>query len=71
VIAVALNTYDLTESDARAAIDRVTRETELPATDPVRFDPAPIIDAIDEFHRRRFGENAKRRDELTAARSQR
>jgi uncharacterized NAD-dependent epimerase/dehydratase family protein len=55
VIAVALNTYDLSESEARAAIDRATRETDLPATDPVRFDPAPIIDAIDAFHRQRFG----------------
>jgi uncharacterized NAD-dependent epimerase/dehydratase family protein len=71
VIAVALNTYDLTESEARSAIDRVTRETELPATDPVRFDPAPIIDAIDEFHRQRLGAKARRGDELTASRSQR
>ena len=54
VIAIALNTYDLSERDARAAIERVVAETELPATDPVRFDPAPIVDAIDEFHRRRF-----------------
>jgi len=54
VIAVALNTYDLSESEARAAIDRVMSETELPATDPVRFDPAPIIDAVDAFHRKRF-----------------
>ena len=54
VIAVALNTYDLDESNARAAIDRVMSETEVPATDPVRFDPAPIIDAIAAFHRQRF-----------------
>src|SRR5437764_8530985 len=54
VIAVALNTYDLSEAEARAAIDRVARETELPATDPVRYDPAPIVDAIDAFHKQRF-----------------
>ena len=54
VIAVALNTFDLSDADARAAIERVSRETDLPATDPVRFDPAPIVDAIDAFHRERF-----------------
>jgi uncharacterized NAD-dependent epimerase/dehydratase family protein len=69
VIAVALNTYDLSESEARAAIDRVIDETELPATDPVRFDPAPIVDAIDDFHRRRFG-TAARHDRLSASRAQ-
>jgi uncharacterized NAD-dependent epimerase/dehydratase family protein len=54
VIAVALNTYDLDDASARAAVERVSRETGLPATDPVRFDPAPIIDAIESFHRSRF-----------------
>jgi uncharacterized NAD-dependent epimerase/dehydratase family protein len=50
VIAVALNTYDLSEEDARRAIDRVQRETGLPTTDTVRFDPAPVADAIARFH---------------------
>ena len=54
VIAIALNTYDLDDAGARAAVERVTRETGLPTTDPVRFDPAPIIDAIEAFHRARF-----------------
>jgi uncharacterized NAD-dependent epimerase/dehydratase family protein len=54
VIAVALNTYDLDDAAARAAVERVGRETGLPATDPVRFDPSPIIDAIEAFHRQRF-----------------
>jgi len=49
-IAVALNTYDLSEQEARAAIARTVDETGLPATDPVRFDPAPIVDAIERFH---------------------
>ena len=34
------------------------RETGLPATDPVRFDPAPIVDAIAEFHRTGSGEGS-------------
>ncbi|HJU89115.1 MAG TPA: DUF1611 domain-containing protein [Gemmatimonadaceae bacterium] len=53
VIALSLNTYDLSDRAARAAIARATRETGLPCTDPVRYDPAPIVDAIDSFHRRR------------------
>ena len=49
-IAVAMNTYDLSEPAARDAIRRTEDETGLPATDPVRFDPAPIVDAIERFH---------------------
>jgi len=49
-IAVALNTYDLPEQAARDAIARTEDETGLPATDPVRFDSAPIVDAIERFH---------------------
>jgi uncharacterized NAD-dependent epimerase/dehydratase family protein len=52
-IAVALNTSDLSEKKALAAIAQAADETGLPATDPVRFDPAPIADAIDRFHRLR------------------
>jgi uncharacterized NAD-dependent epimerase/dehydratase family protein len=46
VIAVALNTWDLDDAAARDAIARVEDETGLPATDPVRFDPAPLADAV-------------------------
>ncbi len=46
VIAISLNTYDLTDAEARKACDDATRETGLPATDPVRFDPTPLIDAV-------------------------
>ncbi|HEX6058253.1 MAG TPA: DUF1611 domain-containing protein [Gemmatimonadaceae bacterium] len=53
VIAVALNTFDLSDEEARAAIARATEETGLPATDPVRYDPAPIVGAIAAFHRER------------------
>jgi uncharacterized NAD-dependent epimerase/dehydratase family protein len=50
VIAVALNTYDLSEDDARRAVETVQRETGLPTTDTVRFDPAPVEEAIARFH---------------------
>ena len=53
VIAVALNTYDLDEDAARRAVETVERETGLPTSDPVRYDPAPIVDAIATFHRER------------------
>ena len=50
VIAIALNTYDLPDDEARAAIDRAAAETGLPVTDPVRYDPVPIVEAIAAFH---------------------
>lgn len=52
-IAVSLNTYDMSESDARRAIDRAAAETGLPATDPVRFDVGPLVDAVRAFHEKR------------------
>lgn len=59
VIAVALNTYDLDDRAARAAVEAVARDTGLPTTDPVRFDPAPIVDAVDAFHQSRLPHLAK------------
>ena len=52
-IAIAMNTYDLSDEAARDAIERGMAETRLPATDPVRFDPAPIADAILTVHEAR------------------
>ena len=53
VIAVALNTYDLDDDTARRTIEQVQRETGLPTTDVVRYDPAPVADAIAKFHQSR------------------
>jgi len=47
VIGLCLNTFDLDERAAREAIRRATDDTGLPATDPVRFDPAPLVTAIE------------------------
>ena len=55
VIALSLNTYDLSDAAAQDAIRRAQDETGLPATDPVRYDPAPIVEAVDDFHRKRTG----------------
>ena len=52
-IAVAMNTYDLSDDAARDAIERAMADTRLPATDPVRFDPGPIADAILAVHEAR------------------
>ena len=55
VIALSLNTYDLSDAAAKDAIQRAHDETGLPATDPVRYDPEPIVEAVDAFHRERVG----------------
>ena len=46
VIGICLNTFDMNEAQARAAVARAAEETGLPATDPVRFGSAPLVDAI-------------------------
>ena len=48
VLAVALDTHRLDEQEARAAIERAAGDTGLPATDPVRFGPAPLCAAVRE-----------------------
>ncbi|MGH7630671.1 MAG: DUF1611 domain-containing protein [Gemmatimonadales bacterium] len=48
VIGISLNTYDLGESAAREACEVAAHATGLPATDPLRFDPAPLLDAVAE-----------------------
>lgn len=46
VIGIALNTFDMDESAARAACEAAAQETGLPTTDPVRFDSDPLAEAI-------------------------
>ena len=46
VVAVALNTRDLSEDEARAAIAAAEAETGLPADDPVRFGARKLVDAV-------------------------
>ena len=45
-IGVALNTVDLDEDDAQRALDTIMEETGLPATDPLRFSAAPLVDVL-------------------------
>ena len=46
VVAVALNTRDLDEEGARAAVATAEAETGLPTSDPVRFDAPFLTDAV-------------------------
>jgi uncharacterized NAD-dependent epimerase/dehydratase family protein len=46
VVCVALNTSNVDEEEARAAIAAAEEETGLPADDPVRFGAAKLLDAV-------------------------
>ena len=46
VAGIALNTYGLSEEDARAAAAAARAETGLPADDPVRFGGDDLLDAV-------------------------
>ena len=46
VAAISLNTAEYTDDEARAIIADTERETGLPTTDPVRFGPAVLLDAL-------------------------
>ena len=46
VVGVALNTGHLNESAAKEAIAQVQSETNLPCTDPIRFDAGLLLNAI-------------------------
>ncbi len=49
VLGIALNTFDMDPEAARAAVESASRETGLPATDPVRFGTGPLVQAIRDF----------------------
>ena len=52
VVGLALNCFDLSEKEAREAIDAAETETGLPATDVVRFGTEKLVDAIQKVHQR-------------------
>lgn len=45
-IGICLNTYDMDDAAARKACADAEAETGIPASDPVRFDPDKLVDAI-------------------------
>ena len=46
VIGVSLATYDISEKRAADAVEHAREVTGLPATDPIRFGPDPLVEAI-------------------------
>jgi uncharacterized NAD-dependent epimerase/dehydratase family protein len=46
IVGIALNTFELSEAEARDEIRRAEEETGLPATDCVRFGAGKLIDAL-------------------------
>lgn len=48
VAAIALNCYDLAQSETMDMIQRTERETQIPTTDPVRFGAGKILDALEK-----------------------
>jgi uncharacterized NAD-dependent epimerase/dehydratase family protein len=45
-IGIAVNTEALGETEARAVLEEVAREYDLPATDPIRFGAGPLVDRL-------------------------
>ncbi len=54
VIGIALATYDLDEAAANDAVQKTAEETGLPVTDPVRYGPDPLVEAV-LAHRKSIG----------------
>ena len=52
VVGLALNCFDLSEKEAREAIDAAETETGLHATDVVLFGAEKLVDAIQKVHQR-------------------
>lgn len=52
VIGLALNCFDLSDTEAREAVRQAEAETGLPATDVVRFGADKLVDAVQKAHRK-------------------
>ena len=51
MIGLALNCFDLSDTEAREAVRQAEAETGLPATDVVRFGTDKLVDAVQKVHR--------------------
>ena len=47
VVAISATTYDLDEAEARRAVEEAREATGLPVTDPIRYGPGPLADAVE------------------------
>ena len=59
VIGISLNTYDMSDEAAWRACEAASQETGLPATDPVRFSAAPLLEAVREGRDRYLASRSK------------
>ncbi len=51
VIGLALNCFDLSDTEARDAVRQAEAETGLPATDVVRFGAGKLVDVVQKVHK--------------------
>ena len=51
VIGLALNCFDLSDTEAREAVRQAEAETGLPATDVVRFGAGKLVDVVQKVHK--------------------
>ncbi len=51
VMGVSLNTYELTEREAKKEIEKTEKETGLPVIDPVRFGCGKLLEALKSLKR--------------------
>jgi uncharacterized NAD-dependent epimerase/dehydratase family protein len=50
VIGVGLNTFEMSESDARKEVEKTEDLTGLPATDVYRYGAEKLVDAVEKFY---------------------
>jgi len=60
VLGISINTYGVPEVEARKLIDAAEKETGLPATDPVRYGVANLMDAIEVAYKVRTPAGARK-----------
>ncbi|MGQ0702974.1 MAG: DUF1611 domain-containing protein [Gemmatimonadales bacterium] len=51
VIGISMNTYDLSDAMAKEVCETAAQDTGLPCTDPVRFSPEPLLEAVENAYR--------------------
>lgn len=59
VVGIALNTWGMSDEEARAEIERLRAETGLPVTDVVRYDATPLVDVINAERERKRAARAE------------
>ncbi len=66
LVGTALNTFGLSESEARRAVSEAEDSLGVPATDPVRYGAEKLVEALQQ-HRREVGKHTSDAAEATAS----